>query len=74
MLDDLIIVPHGFLAAVKLIPAPIMADLRERAAENQRPKSIASLLAVLLLWVAAIWFLWASTLASSFSQPRIRNP
>src|SRR5213594_185965 len=37
-LDDLIIVPAGIVLAIKLIPAPVMAEARERAnTESSRP-------------------------------------
>lgn len=61
-LDDVIIVPLGILLAVKLIPAPLMAELRERASNHEKPKSAAGLIAILLLWIAAMiltaWFVW----------------
>lgn len=61
-LDDLIIVPLGILVAVKMIPAAVMADLREQALQHQTPKSVAGLIAILLVWVAAItltaWVIW----------------
>lgn len=61
-LDDVIIVPLGILLAVKLIPAPVMADLRERASNQARPKSTWGLIVILLLWIAAImltaWLVW----------------
>jgi len=52
-LDDLLIVPLGIMLAVKLVPAPVMADLRVRAMGRARPKSIAGLIAVLFIWAAA---------------------
>jgi len=52
-LDDLMIVPLGIMLAVKLVPAPVMADLRVRAMGRARPKSIAGLIAVLFIWAAA---------------------
>ena len=52
-LDDLLIVPLGIMLAVKLVPAPVMADLRVRAVGRARPKSIAGLIAVLFIWAAA---------------------
>jgi uncharacterized membrane protein YkvA (DUF1232 family) len=59
-LDDLLIVPFGIWAAVKLIPEPIMADLRAKAIEHREPTSKARLAAVVLVWLAAIaipfWF------------------
>ena len=61
-LDDLLIVPFGIWAAVKLIPEPIMADLRAKAIEHRKPTSKAGLAAVVFIWLAAIsltvWFLW----------------
>lgn len=61
-LDDLVIVPLGIIAVVKLIPAPIMAELREQAMGFSTPKSAAGLIAVLLIWAATagltIWYLW----------------
>jgi len=59
-LDDLLILPFGIWAAVKLIPEPIMADLRAKAIEQREPTSKAGLAAVVLVWLAAIaipfWF------------------
>ncbi len=55
-LDDLIIVPLGIAAAVRMIPKPIMADLRAQASRHQRPKSITGLAAILCLWIAVAWF------------------
>ena len=46
-LDDVIIVPIGILAAVKLIPVPVMADLREQAQSYHEPRSTAGLVAIL---------------------------
>ena len=63
-LDDLLIVPLGIMLAVKLIPEPIMADLRVKATEQGRPTSKAGLVAVILIWIAAIgftaWLIWPS--------------
>ena len=42
-LDDLLIVPLGILLAVRLIPEAILAELRERAVEQDRPVSRAGL-------------------------------
>ena len=48
-LDDLLIVPLGIWAAVKLIPEPIMADLRAKALEQRKPTSKAGLAAVVFI-------------------------
>ncbi|MCB5174942.1 YkvA family protein [Microvirga lenta] len=60
-LDDVILVPLGILLAVRLIPAPVMEELRAEArARAERPRSRAGALAVVALWVAAAAFLiWA---------------
>jgi uncharacterized membrane protein YkvA (DUF1232 family) len=45
-LDDLILVPLGILAVVKLIPPEVLGECRERAAEaTSRPTS----------WIAAVF-------------------
>lgn len=61
-LDDLLIVPLGIVAAVKLIPVPVMADLRMKSLHYERPKSTAGLIAIFLIWAAGIaltaWLIW----------------
>ena len=52
-LDDLLIVPLGIWAAVRLVPAALMAEHRRRAAERARPVSVGGLAIVVLLWLAA---------------------
>lgn len=60
--DDLLIVPLGIWAAVKLIPESVMADLRAKALEQHKPTSMAGLAAVVFIWLAAIaltiWYFW----------------
>src|SRR6185369_18058203 len=52
-LDDLIIVPLGILAVVKLIPPEIMAEHRAAAAiALERPISRAAAAAIVAIWVA----------------------
>lgn len=53
-LDDLLIVPLGVALAVRLIPPLVMADLRKKAAEQERPVSRTGLALVLLFWLAAL--------------------
>lgn len=61
-LDDLLIVPLGIWAAVKLIPRPIMADLRAKAVEQRKPTSRAGLAAIVLIWLTSVgfvvWLVW----------------
>ncbi|MFG1344872.1 YkvA family protein [Xanthobacter autotrophicus DSM 431] len=52
-LDDLVIVPVGILLAVRLIPPPVLARLRDEATRMQaRPVSRAGLVAIILIWLA----------------------
>ena len=54
LLDDLVIVPVGIWLVVRLIPDPLMDELRASAAQlAERPQSIAGLLFVVALWLAA---------------------
>src|ERR671913_456858 len=39
-LDDLLIVPLGIWAVVRLIPPALMAELRARAESSERPRSV----------------------------------
>jgi len=64
-LDDLLIVPAGIVLAVKLIPAPVMTELRERALDQRKPTSRAGLLAIIAIWIASI------ALVASFVWPRV---
>ena len=59
-LDDLIILPLSIWVVVRLIPAPLMAELRQVAlAMPRRPASMAGLTAILLIWTGiALWMLW----------------
>ncbi len=53
-LDDLIVVPLGIALAVKLIPAPVMADCRTQALATDRlPVSRTGAAVIIALWLAA---------------------
>ena len=59
-LDDLVLVPLGILLAIRLIPAPVLAECRERAlSASERPTSRAAAAAIVALWLllaaAGIW-------------------
>ena len=52
-LDDILLVPLGLWIAMSLIPADVIEDCRNRAAElSQRPTSRAAAVAVVLIWIA----------------------
>jgi uncharacterized membrane protein YkvA (DUF1232 family) len=64
-LDDVVIVPLGILAAVKLIPLEVMADKRAAAAAAaERPIGYTAAVAVALTWAASIvlagWLVYAN--------------
>ena len=53
-MDDLLIVPLGIVIAVKLIPEPVMTELRAKAVDQSKPTSRAGLMAVILIWIVSI--------------------
>jgi uncharacterized membrane protein YkvA (DUF1232 family) len=59
-LDDVILVPLGIAAVIRLIPPEVMAEHREMAAAAQeRPISRAAAITVIAAWVAAaVAFVW----------------
>jgi uncharacterized membrane protein YkvA (DUF1232 family) len=61
-LDDLLIVPVGIWFAIKLIPQPILAELRLRAMDERKPTSKVGLAIIIAIWIAAIaltvWLVW----------------
>jgi len=64
-LDDLILVPLGVLLALRLIPAPVMADCRQRAREAQgRPVNWLAAAVIVLVWLglAALGVFWLARL------------
>lgn len=63
-LDDLILIPLGIWGAVKMIPAPILAESREKAADafkDGKPVSRAAGVVIALIWIAllALCAYWA---------------
>jgi uncharacterized membrane protein YkvA (DUF1232 family) len=62
LLDDLLLVPLGIWAAIRLIPAPLLAELRTAARYQQRPVSRGAAVVIALLWAAGAaalgWWLW----------------
>jgi uncharacterized membrane protein YkvA (DUF1232 family) len=62
-LDDLILVPLALLLVIRLIPAPLMAELRAAAEKAESvPVSRAGAAMIIALWIivaaALIWALW----------------
>jgi uncharacterized membrane protein YkvA (DUF1232 family) len=66
LLDDVILVPLGIALCLKLIPAPILADARSRAAALARkPRSYAAAALIVLVWLAIagalLWWVYRLT-------------
>jgi len=62
-LDDLLIVPFGILLAIRMIPASLMQEFRQRAAlQTKRPVSWAGLVSILIIWSPSPWRLPGSTM------------
>ena len=54
LLDDLLIVPAGIWLARRMLPASLLAELRERAANMQRPRSNVGAAMIIIAWLLAI--------------------
>lgn len=59
-LDDLIIVPLGILLAIRLVPPPVMSELRIQAVGLCKPVSHKGLAVIVAIWFlsAAATLLW----------------
>ncbi len=74
-LDDLILIPMGIAVAIKLVPAPVLAECRARAQETMRsgkPVSRAAGTVIVVIWVAlaTLCIVWAYE--ALMSQPTAR--
>jgi uncharacterized membrane protein YkvA (DUF1232 family) len=61
--DDVILLPGLIWLAIRLIPAPVLAQCREQAdewmkTEGKKPTSRAGVLLVVAIWIAATWSFW----------------
>lgn len=61
--DEIILLPTGIYLCLKLVPAPVLAQCRERAeawvsARGAKPKSYIAAAVVLLIWMGLAWWLW----------------
>jgi uncharacterized membrane protein YkvA (DUF1232 family) len=62
-LDEVVILPLGIMLAVRLVPADLMADLRQEADRlSERPASRAGAAMIIGLWLlgaaALLWVFW----------------
>lgn len=61
LLDDVILVPAGIWAAVKLIPKPLMDEFRLAAQSEKRlPPNWFGLALIVTLWAVVAWLIWQS--------------
>lgn len=51
LVDDLLIVPAGIWLCIRLIPPPVLADLRTAAQDRVKPVSRLGLILVVLVWL-----------------------
>ena len=58
LLDDLILLPAGIALALRLIPASVMAESRERAAGAEKSQNWVGAGVVFVVWLLALWLLW----------------
>lgn len=59
-LDDLLIVPLGILATVRLIPASLMLEFRAEAARREgQPSSRAGLVVIVCIWIVTLATAWS---------------
>lgn len=59
-LDDLVLIPLGLMIAVKLIPAPVLAECRVRAQEEllaKKPTSRIAAVAIISAWLLLAFFI-----------------
>jgi uncharacterized membrane protein YkvA (DUF1232 family) len=62
-IDEIILLPTGIYFCLKLVPAPVLVECRERAeawvsARGAKPKSYMAAAIVLLIWTGLTWWLW----------------
>ena len=55
LLDDIILLPLGIALCIKLLPAGVMAECRERArASLEQPRNYVAAAVIALIWIAAL--------------------
>jgi len=63
LLDDAVLLPLGIWLALKLVPAPVMAQSRQQAqawldARKPKPQNVIAAAVFVLLWITLAWLLW----------------
>lgn len=65
-LDELVLIPAGIALVIRLVPAEVMADARERAADvvgTAKKTAIWAAVVIVAIWFAIAWAIvrWAMT-------------
>jgi uncharacterized membrane protein YkvA (DUF1232 family) len=63
LLDDIVLLPLGIALCLRLMPADVMAECRERARESlEQPRNYAAAVVIALIWIAVLVLLgwWAA--------------
>ena len=63
-LDEIILLPAAIWLVLKLLPQEVLLDSRARAqawleAHRPRPRNWIAAAAIVLLWMVALWVIWA---------------
>lgn len=63
LLDEAILLPLGIALCIRLVPAPVLTECRQRAArymeeKQPRPRSYIAAAFILSLWALALWVCW----------------
>jgi uncharacterized membrane protein YkvA (DUF1232 family) len=59
LLDDFILIPAGLWLFVRMLPEGLIEEHRAAAkAAAARPRSLAGILVILLVWLGAAWLVW----------------
>lgn len=64
LLDDAILLPIGIWLALKLVPAPVLAESRQQAqawldARKPKPQNYIAAAVFVMLWIVMAWLLWS---------------
>jgi len=62
-LDDLILLPAAIFVTLKLIPADVLAESRQKATQwfaerHAKPKSYVAAVVIALIWLGLAWVAW----------------